>query len=167
MIFGESSLYASGLGFFKLLNLKWQVLNKYPGHLISQPDPFSEWSFSLWSKDKTTPVMKKFFKWTGIILLGLIAGLFITIELRQDLKYDAPYPDIKASKDSAVIARGKALVFGPAHCANCHTPVELHYRVNAGEEVPLIGGNVFSLPIATIVTPNLTPDKDGIGRLTD
>jgi len=111
--------------------------------------------------------MKKFFKWTGIILLGLIAGLFITIELRQDLKFDAPYPDIKASKDSSVIARGKALVFGPAHCANCHTPVELHEKVNAGEEVPLIGGNVFSLPIATIVTPNLTPDKEGIGRLTD
>ena len=42
-----------------------------------------------------------------------------------------------------------------------------HEKVNAGEEVPLIGGNVFSLPIATIVTPNLTPDKEGIGRLTD
>ncbi len=111
--------------------------------------------------------MKKFFKWTGIVLLVIIAGLFVTIEMRQNLKFEAPYPDIKASTDSAVIAKGKGLVFGPAHCANCHTPAKLHEKVNAGEEVPLIGGNVFNLPIATIYTPNLTPDKSGIGRLSD
>jgi mono/diheme cytochrome c family protein len=111
--------------------------------------------------------MRKILKWTGIILLIIIAGLYITIEARQNLHFDAPYPAITASKDSAVIARGKQLVFGPAHCANCHVPASGQEAVLRGETVPLSGGLRFDLPIGSLYTRNLTPDKTGIGMMTD
>jgi mono/diheme cytochrome c family protein len=111
--------------------------------------------------------MRKFLKWTGIVLLFIIAGLYITIELRQNRVFGAPYPEIKASNDSMIIARGKAIIYGPAHCANCHAPAELEEQVNRGIEVPLSGGQVFDLPIGKIYTKNITPGKTGIGNMTD
>lgn len=56
----------------------------------------------------------------GILLLVIISSLFILIHLRQHRKFEAPYPAIRASGDTALMARGKYLVYGPAHCANCH-----------------------------------------------
>lgn len=111
--------------------------------------------------------MRKILKWTGIVLLVLIAALYITIELRQGRIFDAPYPSIHASTDSAVIARGKSLVYGPAHCASCHAPAALEEQVDKGIETALIGGREFDLPIGKLYTKNLTPDKTGIGALTD
>ena len=115
--------------------------------------------------------MKRFLKivkWTGIILLVLIAGATTTVMLRQNLKFDGPYPDIKSSKDSAVIARGKELVFGPAHCADCHSLQNSDSLFALGQEVSLSGGYPFELPIGKIYTKNITPDSTtGIGRYTD
>ena len=45
-------------------------------------------------------MIKKIFKWTGIVLLTLIVAVTIVVASRQNLKYDAPYPDIKASTDT-------------------------------------------------------------------
>ncbi|MES2431510.1 MAG: cytochrome c [Bacteroidota bacterium] len=112
-------------------------------------------------------MLKKIFKWLGIILLLAIIALAITVMLRQNLKYDAPYPAIKAVKDSAVIARGKYLVYGPAHCADCHGPQGSEARVNAGEEVPLSGGYVFDIPPGKFHVRNITPDATGIGNYKD
>src|SRR5688572_572255 len=106
--------------------------------------------------------MRKFLKWNGIILLFIIAGLFIIIQLRQNRKFNAPYPLIKASADSAIIARGKSIVYGPAHCANCHAPKEMEEQVNLGIEATLSGGQIFDLPIGKIYAKNITPDKTGI-----
>ncbi|MBC7904955.1 MAG: c-type cytochrome [Gemmatimonadaceae bacterium] len=111
--------------------------------------------------------MKKFFKWSGIVLLMLILSLFLAVFLRQDIKFDAPYPNVVASTDSAVIARGKSLVFGPAHCANCHSSPEMEKDVLNGTDVPLSGGRVFDLPIGLLYAKNLTPDATGIGSMTD
>ncbi|NII25183.1 cytochrome c [Pseudoflavitalea sp. X16] len=111
--------------------------------------------------------MRRILKWTGIILLIIIAGLYITVEARQDLKFEAPYPAVKTSMDSAVIARGKKLVFGPAHCANCHVPAAMAAAVLRGEEVALTGGNEFALPIGKLYSKNLTPHETGIGGMTD
>lgn len=111
--------------------------------------------------------MRKFLKWTGIILLFIIAGLFITIQLRQNRTFNAPYPAIKASGNSAIIAKGKAIIYGPAHCANCHAPAAMEEQVNHGIEAPLSGGQVFDLPIGKIYSKNITPDKTGIGDMTD
>lgn len=110
----------------------------------------------------------KILKWTGIIILVLVAGVTATVMLRQDLKFDGPYPDIKSSKDSAVIARGKELVFGPAHCADCHSLQNADSLFALGQEVSLSGGYLFDMPIGKIYTKNITPDSTtGIGRYTD
>lgn len=111
--------------------------------------------------------MRKFFKWTGIVLLVVMAGLYIVVLANQNKKYDAPYPNVKATKDSATIVRGKNLVFGAAHCANCHSPEGIDERLNKGEEVPLSGGRKFDIPIGILFARNLTPDETGIGKLSD
>jgi mono/diheme cytochrome c family protein len=104
-----------------------------------------------------------------LVVIVLIVTVFaIVVASRQNLKFDAPFPDIIASADSAVIARGEYLVYGPAHCAHCHAPLSMMEKVEAGEKVPLSGGFTFKLPIADIHVSNITPDTEtGIGKLTD
>lgn len=115
--------------------------------------------------------MKTFLK---ILKLFLIAFFIFTISFvtyvltSYEKTFDAPYPDITASRDSAMIARGKNLALGPAHCAHCHAPLSEFVKMDAGEEVPLSGGFNFYLPIGTLYTPNITSDKEtGIGNLSD
>jgi len=113
-------------------------------------------------------MIKKIFKWTGIVLLTLIVAVIIVVASRQNLKYDAPYPDIKASTDTAVIARGKHIVTGAAHCINCHSTANVDSLIDAGQPVPLSGGVLFDLPVGKIYSKNITPDKEtGIGDYTD
>lgn len=113
-------------------------------------------------------MMKKIFKWTGIVLLVIILAAFFVTASRQHLKYDAPYPAIHASKDSAVIARGKHFVLGLAHCPDCHSTLNSDSLLRLNKEVPLSGGVAFVLPVGTIYSKNITPDKEtGIGNLTD
>ena len=70
-----------------------------------------------------------------------------------------PLPELRASTDSATIARGRYLALGPAHCVDCHTP--------AGS-APLSGGVKFTLPFGYVYSPNLTPDSaTGIARYSD
>src|SRR5690348_11394622 len=110
----------------------------------------------------------KILKWTGIIIVTIILGLTITVMSRQNLKFDGPYPNVRSSKDSAVIARGKELVFGPAHCADCHSAVNADSLLSLGQEVPLSGGYEFKMEIGNMYTRNITPDSTtGIGRYTD
>ena len=112
--------------------------------------------------------MRKFFKWTGIVLLLLIGGFFIAVFSRQNRKFDAPYPDIKASKDSAVIARGQYLVYGIAHCADCHAAPEDYEKVGKGEIVDLKGGKIFDIPPGKFYAKNITSDTEtGIGKYSD
>ncbi|MEP7371869.1 MAG: c-type cytochrome [Chitinophagaceae bacterium] len=105
------------------------------------------------------------------ILAGLaiiIAGLLIFIFATWNKKHDAPYPDIKASTDSIIIARGKYLAFGPAHCASCHVPADKIAGIDKGMDVPMSGGWELTIPPGTFRARNLTPDMEtGIGKLTD
>lgn len=115
--------------------------------------------------------MKKFlkvFKWIVLVVV-IVIGVFISYVLvRPQATFDAPYPEITASTDSTIIARGKYLVYGPAHCAYCHAPANEFKRVEAGEVVPLSGGYTFALPVGNVYTPNITSDKaTGIGSFTD
>ncbi len=111
----------------------------------------------------------KFFKWTGLVLVALILVFFLFVQLTWDKKHEAPYPDIKASTDSLVIARGKYLVNGPAHCGGCHTSMDDVMRFDAGEEVEFKGGWELAFPgFGTFTSANLTSDKEtGIGKFTD
>ncbi len=113
-------------------------------------------------------MIRKSLKWTGLILLILIAGITIVTASRQHLKYTAAYPEIHASKDTVIIARGKHFVSGLAHCIECHSTANSDSLIKAGKEVPLSGGVAFDLPVGTIYSKNITPDKEtGIGNLTD
>ena len=104
----------------------------------------------------------------ALVLLVLIVGFVITVLVRWDRTFDVPLPDIHASTDSAVIARGRYLAYGPAHCAYCHNTAETAAALDRGEQPPLSGGLVFHLPVGTFRTPNLTPDSaTGIGAVSD
>lgn len=107
-----------------------------------------------------------------IILVGgliiLITGVVIFVSVSWDKRYDPPFPEITASTDSATIARGKYLAYGPAHCATCHVPMDKIREVENGLEIPLSGGWELAIPPGTFRAPNLTPDAEtGIGSLTD
>jgi len=112
---------------------------------------------------------KKILKWSGITILSLVLIFVILVFALHNKKFSAPYPaTIHASTDSAVIERGRYLVFGPAHCSGCHSPAENQEKINAGELLPLEGGLPFALPIGTIYSKNITPDDEtGIGKLAD
>lgn len=115
--------------------------------------------------------MKRLLKWVARVFAGLavLVGLFALVVLvRANRKFDAPYPEIHASKDPAVIARGAYIVYGAGHCVNCHTSKAEKEKVRAGERIPLAGGLEFRFPLGSFYTPNLTPDREtGIGRRTD
>jgi mono/diheme cytochrome c family protein len=113
-------------------------------------------------------MIRKILKWTGIVILSLILLVTIVVAARQHLTYDAPYPAIKASADSVVIARGKEIAFGPAHCADCHFPGNADSVFKLGQEPALSGGHKFELPVGNFYSRNITPDPTtGIGRYTD
>jgi mono/diheme cytochrome c family protein len=64
------------------------------------------------------------------------------------------------------LERGRYLVRSIAGCGNCHTMRGPDGKPVASME--LAGGNEFDIPIAHVVTPNITPDEEtGIGRWTD
>jgi mono/diheme cytochrome c family protein len=73
-----------------------------------------------------------------------------------------------ALADSAVVARGRYLVNGPAHCVACHTPAGPLTPVDPERPPSLVGGYGFAVPGGTVRAPNLTPDPEtGIGRRSD
>jgi mono/diheme cytochrome c family protein len=118
--------------------------------------------------------MKKIIKGTLVVLamlIGIMAVFLIYVQMTYRQKYTVQMEEkdaIRASQDSAVIARGRYLAMGPAHCIVCHTPKEMHDKVEKGEEVPLIGGYEWVMPVGVVRSPNITPDPEtGIGNRTD
>ena len=113
-------------------------------------------------------MIRKILKWTGITVLSLILILAIVVASRQHLQFDAPYPAITASTDSTVIAHGKEIAYGPAHCADCHYAGNADSVFKLGQEPALSGGRVFELPLGNFYVRNITSDSTtGIGRYTD
>lgn len=100
----------------------------------------------------------------GVASLALV--LAVVTYFRAERSFDAPYPDIHASRDPAIVARGKYLVDGPAHCGECHATPDSRGEPQRGS--PLAGGHAFHLPVGTFYVPNITPDPEtGIGRYSD
>ncbi len=124
--------------------------------------------------------MKKWMKWIGILLaslvglvvLGLIGATVGALSLykRQwnEPQWNEAGAEIHASSDSAVIARGRYLVYASAHCADCHTPDASREAMFRGEEVPLTGGTGEITFLGSWTAPNLTADTvTGIGNMSD
>jgi len=101
-------------------------------------------------------------------LAALVMVLIVIVLVRSQRTFDAAYPDIHASFDPQVIERGRYIAYGAGHCVNCHTSGKESKDVAEGKQPPMAGGRVFDLPVGTIYTPNLTPDRvTGIGRYSD
>jgi mono/diheme cytochrome c family protein len=114
-------------------------------------------------------MLRKILKWTGLVIVFIIAGVATATAFRQHLTYEAPYPAIKASTDSTVIAKGKNIALVTKGCVHCHSPVtNVDAMLQKGEEPSLAGAKKFETPFGTFYTPNLTPDaQTGIGGMTD
>ena len=106
----------------------------------------------------------------GMILLSLLAVAAYAART-WDKEWDIPVPDIHATSEPDVIRRGEYLVYGPAHCVECHSASMTEYRegYRTGKHAPLRGGMRFSAdPLGAVYSKNLTPDPvTGIGRYTD
>ena len=113
-------------------------------------------------------VVKRILMFLGLLLLVITVGFYTFITLNVNKDFGVLAPDIEASTDSSIIARGKYICYGPGHCNGCHTPWSMLENIKPGEITPLSGGNIFKLEIGDIVTPNLTSDKQyGLGSYTD
>jgi len=117
---------------------------------------------------KKEKIMKRFLRIAGV-LVGCVLAFVIYVELTYNRTFQAPLTGIKASQDTAVIARGRYIVQGPAHCWTCHAPKEaIAKHSDHPGSTPMTGGVVFPTPVATFYTPNITPDQEtGIGRYSD
>lgn len=106
----------------------------------------------------------------GILLAAFVAVVAAYVARTWDRVYDAPLPEVRISTDPAVLAQGEYLVYGPAHCVECHSSsFDGLQKLAEGVKVPLSGGIKFPMgPLGTIYSPNLTPDPEtGIGRYSD
>lgn len=113
--------------------------------------------------------MKKLLIVLGVIVLVGV-GSFLFVDAGSSKSFDEEFPvtEITITADSAMIAHGRYLTYGPAHCAHCHSSIDNLPALEAGEEVDMTGGFEFELPIGSIFTPNITPDKEtGIGNHSD
>lgn len=118
---------------------------------------------------KPSSMKKKILLWALVILLLLSGGVTIATGFRQHLVFQAEYPAISASTDTAVIQRGRHIVLGPGHCADCHSDqANRDSLIKAGLDPELSGGFSFNLPFGNFHTRNLTPDTEtGLGNRSD
>ena len=115
------------------------------------------------------PMLKKVLVRRRTVALAVAAAaLTVTTVVREHRTFAAPYPDLHASRDPAVIERGRYLVRGAAHCADCHGAPEQRAALEAGAGRPALRGYEFRLPVGVFRVPNITPDAEtGTGRYSD
>jgi len=101
--------------------------------------------------------MKKFLKWFGLILLGLVVIISIIFfvlarkaETMTSVVYDLTVEPVLIPEDAESIAAGEHWV--KANCIGCHNP-------------DLSGGVFFETPFAYLDASNLTSGKGGVGAV--
>jgi mono/diheme cytochrome c family protein len=114
-------------------------------------------------------MLRKILLAAGGVVSVLIACGAVFVLVRQNLRFDdTPYPDVAASKDSAVVERGRYIVRVVAPCAGCHGDPSQRAAYASGADVPLVGGVVFDIPPGKFYTRNLTSDAEtGLGNVPD
>lgn len=110
-------------------------------------------------------------KLTVIVLALSVTALATYVARTWNRVWNAPMPAVHVTDDAESIRRGEYLVYGPAHCVDCHAKSTsvLDEYATTGERPPLVGGMPFSVsPLGPIYSRNLTPDDDtGIRRYSD
>jgi mono/diheme cytochrome c family protein len=106
----------------------------------------------------------------ALVVLAVVAVVVLATLGKQKLHLEnIPGPAVTASKDPAVIERGRVLSNTVAHCSQCHgIPDRAHPEHNVPDG-PLAGGMAFEMgPLGSFYASNLTPDAEtGIGKRTD
>lgn len=98
----------------------------------------------------------------------VVAAFAIFVAARQHLRFDAPYPDVVASADTAVIARGRYVVRDLVNCASCHGDTMQMAEASEGKDIPLSGGRRWDIPPGNFYARNITPDSaTGLGKISD
>jgi mono/diheme cytochrome c family protein len=116
--------------------------------------------------------MKRVLKWAGAVLAVLVlalAGAVGWVSATWSMDHpDTPLPDIVATADPEVIARGEYVVHAVAHCSTCHASREGLGETEVDVDAPLVGGYVIKAgPFGTYTAVNLTSHPTGIGGMTD
>jgi mono/diheme cytochrome c family protein len=113
--------------------------------------------------------VKAFASRSGGIALAVAGIASIAATSCTTVNMPAASYGIHATREPEAIARGRYLVYGPAHCASCHGDPAREAELRQGQQVPLSGGRAFALGIlGTLVAPNITSDSSaGIGSLSD
>lgn len=112
----------------------------------------------------------------GLKLLGVLVGVLVAIVAVAAIYFsarwprtfpDTPRPQITASTDPTVIARGEHLFHAIAHCTACHDP-DMR-TLAAGEKGVPKGGYEWKMgPLGTLRSANITPDEaTGVGKWSD
>src|SRR5262245_11016479 len=84
-----------------------------------------------------------------VAIAGYLAYASATAARRLDFA-SAPFPDVKASSDPGAVERGRYLVYGPAHCSQCHSIADRNHPELVVPGVALSGGLEFAMgPIGT------------------
>ena len=111
--------------------------------------------------------MKKFLT-VLLTIVGVLVLFVVYALLSYNQKFDVTYPDVQLSSDSAILAHGEYLVYGPAHCASCHVSLDQFEAIDQGQKLPLTGGFTISFELGSFTSANLTPDTEtGIGLRSD
>jgi mono/diheme cytochrome c family protein len=111
----------------------------------------------------TIASMFKALKWIGLALAIVVGVLAIYVATTWNRTWETPLPDVHASSDPAIITRGEYLVFGPAHCVECHVASSQAFErfAETKQPQPLSGGMAFPAPpLGTVYSKNLTPDRE-------
>src|SRR5688572_26644548 len=85
-----------------------------------------------------------------IMLLLVAAALMLALFVSRNWNRrwdEVPAPNLHATNDPRIIALGRYLIAGPAHCAECHTgSIEEYERSFSGKKLPVLaGGAAFPL----------------------
>jgi len=114
-------------------------------------------------------MLKKILVGLAMFLGVAIVAFAVFVATRQHLQFnDTPYPEVAASADTTVIARGRYVVRDLANCANCHGDPSRATDVEEARDVPLSGGGHFDVPPGTFYVRNITPDSlSGLGAVPD
>src|SRR5262245_4035442 len=102
--------------------------------------------------------MRRVLRIVGVSLTVIVVACAVFVAMRQNLRFDAEYPQVTASRDSAVVERGRYIVRNAAQCAACHGDPTQREAYMAGAEVSLVGGYMFDIPPGKFYPRNLTPD---------
>lgn len=109
----------------------------------------------------------KWIKRVLLFILFLVVVFVVFVQFAPPKTYNIELPEVTISSDSATIARGEYLIFGPAHCYGCHSMEKDSVAIRNAEKVALGGGKYFDTPLGKIYIPNITPDETGIKNISD